>query len=182
MPIDKWNDRYFELGVEYYISGRLAVLCHNMVAGNLLHHALEMFLKAVFRESMTPVELRDTYSHRLRDLWPDFKILAADARLDGFDPLVAELDPWDEIRYPDFVEGDHRSRVKSLDLIRSDVRNKPMKVTKYYHLNLEDFDELFEALVAVMHVGRRYLWMSPLGGRAGIAYREENRHVIATHD
>jgi hypothetical protein len=172
MPVAKWNDRYIRLGVEYYIAGRQAALLQHMVAANLLHHALEMTLKAPFREFMAPGQLANQFGHDLPKLWSEFKFHANDARLDRYDQLVDQLNPWDEFRYPDF----EKTSTLMLEVSRSSIPYQPLKGKTNYVVCLEDFDELFELLVEVMHIGRRWLWI--VIGKAADAYRLKNFHVI----
>ena len=44
--------QYFRFGTQYYVAGRYAALVWLIpVAGNLLHHAIEMYLKGARTES-----------------------------------------------------------------------------------------------------------------------------------
>jgi hypothetical protein len=181
MPIGNWDDHYLEVGVQYYIAGRQAAFWHYMVASNLLHHALEMILKAAFRGYMPP-DLVRSYGHDLPGLWAHFKTEAGDARLDRFDQLVSHLDPWEDIRYPDFdrVAGKYSTRSITLmiEISRSATKSTAPKNSRDYTVCLEDFDELFALLVEVMHVHPKYLWTTIMQQTADV-YRQENRHLIS---
>jgi hypothetical protein len=51
---------FFSTGTQYYVSGRYAVTAGlSPVAGNLLHHAVEMSLKGGLARSMELKELKD---------------------------------------------------------------------------------------------------------------------------
>src|SRR5256885_2139178 len=89
------NDRarmeFFRLGVHYYAAGRFAALNHLIpVAGNLLHHAIEMFLKGALGPVIGLEALRNT-RHDLNRIWTTFK---ENFPIDGpavLDKGVAEL-------------------------------------------------------------------------------------------
>jgi hypothetical protein len=183
MPVGDWNHHYFDLGVEYYVAGRQAASLQHLVSANLLHHALEMFLKAPFRELMTGPELRQKYGHKLISLWGDFKSLADQEDLTRFDELVADLNKWEEVRYPDFdvvakKENAH-GVTRTMERFRSSARTSNPRDSVFYTFCLEEFDDLFVQLVRVMRINPAWLWKTVLRGQAGEAYRKDNRHMMA---
>ena len=91
-----------KVGMQYYITGRAAARGHLVpVAGNLLHHAVEMILKADLSRTLPLEEIKKKYGHRLVKTWDAFKNLHASDNLAGFDQLIADLDRFETIRYPD---------------------------------------------------------------------------------
>ncbi len=72
------------------------------VAGNLLHHAIEMYLKGALAEKLSLQQLK-TLSHDLRKIWATFKAQFPDPSLDTFDVLVDSLHAFEELRYPDSI-------------------------------------------------------------------------------
>jgi hypothetical protein len=92
---------FFHLGTQYYVAGRHAVLTRLMpVAANLLHHAVEMYLKGALTPQFTPTELWKKFGHKLGNLWDAFKVNNGGADLDSFDSIIAALDKFEHIRYP----------------------------------------------------------------------------------
>jgi hypothetical protein len=66
--------RYFDLGMQYYVAGRYSVFAGLApVCGNLLHHAVEMFLKGYVAHRARPSLRRKKFRHRLPELWQAFK-------------------------------------------------------------------------------------------------------------
>jgi hypothetical protein len=97
------DSEFMTLGVQYYTIGRSAVLAGLVpVCGNLLHHAVEMFLKAKLSRSRTPQQLKKM-RHKLVVLWNAFKAEFPGEALGQFDDPIAALDRFEEIRYPDSI-------------------------------------------------------------------------------
>jgi hypothetical protein len=72
------------------------------VYGNLLHHAVEHYLKAALAKTMSPEKLKSR-GHKLKRLWQDFRASgpgAADS-LSRFDSTIRALDRFERVRYPD---------------------------------------------------------------------------------
>jgi hypothetical protein len=99
---------------QYYVAGRLAARAGLVpVYGNLLHHAVEMYLKTALAGLLEPevdgedgvVQLR-AYGHDLQKLWQRYKSEQADAELDRFDPTIHALHEFEELRYPDKIPHD----------------------------------------------------------------------------
>ena len=71
---------FARLAGQYLVSGRFAALAHCLpVAGNLLHHSIEMFLKCVLVKSLTLSELK-RLGHNLNTLWARFAELHPDPK------------------------------------------------------------------------------------------------------
>jgi hypothetical protein len=137
----------FEQGLEYYISGRHAVFSGlNHIAGNLLHHAIEMLLKGNLLSHFTLRQLRSQFGHDIEKLWNEFKARSS-ASLTGFDNVIMDLNKFEEIRYPD------KSLIDGLALSIS-----PTQATKvigaggqqhnvpYYYLTWEEIDQLVKII------------------------------------
>src|SRR6266567_5390434 len=105
MPNSGLNDRaradFFRLGMHYYIVGRFATLTGLFpMAGNLLHHAIEMFLKGALVRVIGLDALR-TIGHDLNRLWQAFKSHFPFAEAASFDKPIAEMHRFERLRYPD---------------------------------------------------------------------------------
>jgi hypothetical protein len=146
MPDDS-RSRYFSLAVQYYIAGRFAVHAGlNPVAGNLLHHAIELALKGGLARSTSSEDLKK-YEHSLNRLWRDFKLGVNDPRFHRLDRIVSELDQFEAIRYPEHIE---HGMFASIAPFRreQDVKESarlPSPVPRY-KLYLPEIDELLDAV------------------------------------
>lgn len=104
MPMSA-DEEFMGLGVQYYIAARYAALARLLpVCGNLYHHALEMFLKAGLSRKHSLESLRSKkFRHKLIDIWNAFKADFPSPELLQFDTTIADIDDFEEIRYPDKV-------------------------------------------------------------------------------
>src|SRR4051812_553060 len=90
------KSEFFSTGMQYYVSGRYAVIAGLIpVAGNLLHHAVEMFLKGGLASSMELNRLK-RLGHHLPKTWNAFKDRLARNGFERFDPVVASLHAFEE--------------------------------------------------------------------------------------
>ena len=91
-------------GVNYYVAGRYALFARlTPTAGNLLHHAIEMFLKGALGKTGKSLEELEELRYKLPKIWNEFKTNFPEHSLDAFDPLICELHKFEEIRYPDVL-------------------------------------------------------------------------------
>ena len=105
MPFSDLAENYWRLGLDYYIAARYSVLVRlTPTAGNQFHHAVEMLLKGDLADTTSASERRNL-GHKLSKVWRAFKDKAADSTLDQFDATVAELDKFEDIRYPENLVG-----------------------------------------------------------------------------
>ena len=171
---------FFEIATQYYITGRFATHGQFLpVAGNLLHHSIEMYLKGALSE-WTPLEKLRDMQHNLPRLWKAFKDRLEDHRLDAFDSTINELHRFERIRYPDRLISEGAESTISL---RSDMRVRSesggLLPLPSYNLVLEDADQLVKNIFEKAHANppfytqrlgehaRRYLGLNnfhPLGG------------------
>jgi hypothetical protein len=96
-----------EYGMHYYIAGRFAAHARfSVVCASLLHHAVELLIKACLAETDTATQIREygyrhSYSHSLDKLWAEFRRRNSTQDLQSYDKVIAELDKFEDIRYPD---------------------------------------------------------------------------------
>ena len=131
---------FARLAAQYHASGRFAALSHCIpVAGNLLHHSIEMFLKCVLVKTLTLNELK-TLGHNLTILWNRFTQIHPNPTHAAPDSSVAELEKFERLRYPDSVvlEGMQVSFV----ITRAQFSPLPAGPQPPYHLVLEDIDAI----------------------------------------
>ena len=89
---DRTQNHFFGLATQYYICGRFAVTAHTMpVGGNLLHHAIEMYLKGALALHLPMPELKKLH-HGLKTIWRVFQDRFKDGDVSSLNAVVIELD------------------------------------------------------------------------------------------
>lgn len=186
---DWQQDQFVAAGVQYYIAARGAALAGLMpVSGNLVHHAIEMLAKAGIIKHRASGSFEQTQDklmglgHKLRAIWAELQVCYPNAQFSGRDSLVAYLDRWEDIRYPD-PDGLTGATGMAMSIPRrkgqEPVAIDPRGPTTEYYLNLEDCDELikemWQALGFTAARFRHYLHMSKY---ASDVYSEDNLHQI----
>lgn len=129
------------LAVQYLVAGRSSAICQLVpVSGNLLHHAVELILKALL---VRGVGLRGVFKlgHSLPKIWD--AVIAQHPQLDSPErkQTIDELDQFERLRYPD-------NMLKSGAAIRFGWDRGPKMATMTvpaYELVMSDIDELFRA-------------------------------------
>jgi hypothetical protein len=175
--------------VKYYIAARGAALAGLMpVSGNLFHHAIEMLAKAgIIKHNATgsfgqTQEKLFSLGHKLKAVWTEFKLCHPKASLSVFDALVAYLDRWEEIRYPDPDRLSGKSGMAmSIGRRKGQQPSAQMptgQVAEYF-LNLEECDELVKAMwLALGFPPTRFRHCLHMSKYASDVYAEDNLHPI----
>jgi hypothetical protein len=168
-------------GLEYYVAGRFSALSAKslVVAGNILHHAIEMLLKGAIclRGSYTRQQIR-AMGHDLRRAWKAFKKTCPDRRLDALDAAIKRLDKFEELRYPDKVMSS--GMMGNFILKREHVASthvsgpKAASLPKYTYI-MEDVDELVKLIFDVAKVNPQFF---PMYGDAPAMLRKDNDHPV----
>lgn len=142
------------LAVQYFVAGRAAAI-HQLipVQGNLLHHAVEMAMKAALASTISLKELKGL-SHQLPRIWGKFKAtLSSDAS--RFDSTVEELHRFEELRYPDSLVAN--GALMDFALFREHVgKASGTAPVPHYTLILEDVDELMEFIFISANISPRF--------------------------
>jgi hypothetical protein len=153
-PIDANNRlgrEFINYGFQYYVAGRCAVATSlNPVAANLIHHAVEMFLKAGLCAHTNERQRRDL-GHDLTRLMDEFKLhFDPEGNLAQFDDRLRELQKYEDIRYP---EGTMRSGAIGLYLQfggapmpREPVMLSGRSDLEEYRLVMSEIDALVKAV------------------------------------
>ena len=166
---------FARLATQYHAAGRFAALSHCIpVAGNLLHHSIEMFLKCVLVKSLSLKELK-ALGHNLTILWSRFTQLHPHPTHAALDSAVAELERFERLRYPDSVvlEGMQVSFVVS----KAHYSPLPAGPQPPYHLVLEDIDNI--AKIAAQASGLdRVAFTSGLSEQALQYLQIHNAHTL----
>jgi hypothetical protein len=148
---------FFSAATQYYVSGRYAVLAGLVpVAGNLLHHAIEMYLKGGLSKAMTLDQLK-VLRHNLPKVWASFKAQAQDPTLNNFDALMSSLSAFEELRYPDSILA--RGMAVTIGVNRlPDFGSAPTSavLAPKYELYLEEIDALVNKIFEIVSVNQAF--------------------------
>jgi hypothetical protein len=137
----EWEE-FFKTAGQYYVAGRFAAFAGFIpVTGNLLHHAVELYLKGgLSKQGMSLVDLKKL-GHSLPNIWTKFKSTFNDPALDKFDSLISSLHRFEDIRYPDLIVQDG---MQAMINIVKQVPPNPLSgpLLPRYDLCVQDLDEL----------------------------------------
>ncbi len=148
----------FATGLEYYVAGRCAARCHlSRVAGNILHHAIEMLLKSELAKQARLDELKSKYGHKLDRLSRTVKERHPDEDLARFDQLVVGLDGFETVRYPnDYMK---RGAAFSIDWSPATMTSEQIgPAVPHYALRMAEIDALVARLFKICHMNPKYFW------------------------
>src|SRR5262249_10278527 len=145
---------------QHYVAGRwMARVCAGLEpsCANVLHHAVELFLKGALVGRRTIKELRDML-HRLEQLWDAYKAtLPENVSLARFDATIEDLDRFWGIRYPDEIV-QHGFSILLNAGRQATVWNDPaVRMPPLYRLEVAEVDDLVVEILRAIQVNRRYL-------------------------
>ena len=140
-------------GIQYYVAGRFAAASgFTPVLANLLHHAVELFLKACLAHD-DPIERirqyrngRTGYRHNLPLLWKEFKKRNPAVARPEFDPIIEALHKFDEIRYPEQLIDGGATIIIAIFAVEGQPREVREEEQTLYVLKLPQIDELMGLL------------------------------------
>jgi hypothetical protein len=156
IPTDRLKGKYYDFGFQYYVAGRCAVASLlQPVAGNLFHHAIEMLLKGALFGHVGKRKLRDM-GHELESIWKAFKArYAAGPNLQHFDAVIAELNKFEEIRYPEKIV---RGSVTVFGFGKPTIRALGGSVPAY-NLSVGEIDSLVKAICEAANINAKAFTM-----------------------
>jgi hypothetical protein len=140
---------FYKFALDYYITGRAAVLCRNdFVTGNLFHHAVEMLLKGQLSKTIPLGELKSPkkFGHDLQKLWTAFKTHFSSKNLAEFDAMIAELNKFENIRYPDEILAHGVCLSPSFGRNKPLINQDPSVRVPEYQMAVGDIDAFFAKL------------------------------------
>lgn len=166
--------QFFRAATHYYIAGRYAAIAQlSPLAGNLLHHAIEMYLKGTLSKTTSLDELKKL-SHNLPKIWEAFKIQAGDRALASFDPVLSSLDAFEELRYPNSILA--RGMAAAVGVSRGaapPLRAMTSRPEPTYEVYLEETDALVGRIFEVASVNPAFFFAG-LTRRAREYLKESN--------
>lgn len=147
-----WQQQFWQIGLEHYVNGRRSYYDALIFTGGIsFHHAIEYLLKGQLVET-EPMDRLKKYGHSLAKSWEAVKRLIP-ADLSAFDPLIAMLDKFEDIRYPG------NPRVTGPMMLSIDFGPPPRFVeckaegavprAEQYHADLNQIDALVAKLMQV---------------------------------
>jgi hypothetical protein len=147
--VNRTDYLFISAGMHYYVAGRYAVFAGlNPTAANLLHHAIEMALKGALAKKGMDLRALKRLSHDLPEIWRQF---TAQYGIDSstFDGVIAELQKFETIRYPDEI-------VKH-GLASAISRGKPSPPSGHttHALWLGEIDELMDKVFTVASISHK---------------------------
>jgi hypothetical protein len=122
------------------------------IAGNLLHHAFEMFLKGALSPDSSLQQLKKI-GHDLVTLWQSLKKQNPSGPPPGLEATLRELDKFEDLRYPDRV-------LQSEILMWHEFKHETgmvlteaeLKRRNQYTLRIADIDNIVRFLFVVAQV------------------------------
>ncbi len=167
-----------ELAMQYYASGRFAAINGMLpVCGNLLHHAVEMFLKGALARRLDRAALYGL-KHDLKKIWKRTKLEFPGTELSSFDASIFRLDLFERIRYPDNLV-DEGGTIQ-IDIHRNAwvPSHEDKKTTpRMYNFVLEDIDELVKVIFGFASLNPLF-FSGGMKRQAFAMINDSNRHPI----
>ena len=163
---------------QYYASGRFATINAMVpVCGNLLHHAVEMFLKGALARRIDLKGLKKL-DHNLTRIWRRTKSEFPTADLSPFDVAIENLNRFEQIRYPDDLikEG----ATMHIDIHRNELvlsRENHTRPEPLYNFVLEDVDELVKVIFGYASLNPAF-FSGGMKRDALAMINDSNRHQI----
>ena len=167
----------FQLATQYYASGRFAALSGILpVCGNLLHHAIEMYLKGALASVLDLTAMR-ALNHNLVQIWGRTKQSYPASNLGRFDDTINRLNLFDRLRYPDAVL--REGAQMRLTRLRSEWLPMPnaTRPEPDYDLVLEEIDELVKVIFSFANLNPTF-FTAGLNSRALAILSEQNLHAV----
>jgi len=178
--------QFLNLSFEYYLSGRFAAINRLRIAPNLMHHAVELLIKyTLLKQKPAPQQsdgardLQGRYRHDLRALWAAYKPSVAQADLGRFDPVIADLDRWEKLRYGGFPSGVPVTMIFDRSTTRGPRTSDGAGPQDVYVFALQEVDDLYAAMISAGNInppalGLRYQTLPVVREW----YEQENQHVF----
>lgn len=168
-----------DLSLQHYAAGRFAALNRlHRVAPNLLHHAVELILKAALARDHSLDTLKCKYGHDLQGLWQTVTEVNPSLKTAPRDQAIVALGKFEALRYPDLLI----SQGASISISFESGKNPTISGSRpssgpRYEFNLEDIDELWATLFHNSGANPA-AFLQHLSAGAREALEAQNRHTI----
>jgi hypothetical protein len=149
---------FFRMGFEYYVLGRFGFFGRlYAVAGNTLHHAVEMLLKGSLASSLS-LEDVTAFCHNLPTLWDSFRKANPGASIPpACDKAIGKLHQFERIRYPDVAVTSGLAVAMAVgETSRGQVKSGRGRILPKYALSLKAVDQLTALILDVSGVNPRF--------------------------
>jgi hypothetical protein len=138
-----------EYGLQYYVTGRFASANRfTPVSANILHHAVELLLKACLAHDDTLEKIRDYwhpkkgYGHDIIRLWEAFKARRPAPVPAEFDAIINGLHAFEDIRYPETLIREGATISIGIFEVKDPILSNGRIPEKSYTLMLPQIDRL----------------------------------------
>jgi hypothetical protein len=134
---------YFDTALQYQIAARFATIVGmSPVAGNLFHHAIEMYLKGALCKVLDEAQRR-RLGHDLKRIWRRYKRQNPDPVLTKFNRTISDLHNFERIRYPEDII--YRGMESVIGFVREPGFAGTGPIARY-QLVVDELDELVQFL------------------------------------
>lgn len=158
------QQNFGETGLQYFISGRFSFFCGFSVTGNLLHHAVEMFLKMAMAKYFSDNQFKNVFRHNLKRLWKEFKNKNKHVDLKKYDQAVKDLNKWENIRYP---TTEYKLLLQGLSRSTAPKKNRRGPTPNCYVVWLNEVDELVRTIFDISSISPKRFNRVFIGTEAG---------------
>jgi HEPN domain-containing protein len=159
---DRLQMEYFRTALHYYVLGRYATTARlSPTPGNLIHHAIEFFLKAALIEKLDEAARRNKFRHNLGKLWRRYKRERNDPALDKFNQTISDINKFERIRYPE--EMLRLGMLAEIGPVRNTFTPPPGRrqpKAARYQLALDEVDELVKLILQIENVNPTFYTQS----------------------
>ena len=174
---------YFRTALNYYILGRYATTAQfSPIPGNLIHLAVEFFLKAALIEQLDEPARRNKFRHNLQKLWQHYKRQRNNPALNKFNQTISDINKFERIRYPEEIF--RLGMLAEIGPVRNTFELPPgMKRPKAerYQLALDEVDELVSLMFEIEGINPQ-AYIGPMGLDAKRYLNHRNKFPLINPD
>lgn len=179
---ESFRERYWmfatRYGLQYYVSGRFATANRfTPVCANLLHHAVELLLKACLSYD-DPLDMilkygdwKKGYGHNILLLWTAFKERRPAAVPAEFDAIIEALHEFEDIRYPENLIRNGARISIGLFVVEEPIQSNDQMLEPSYVLMLPQIDRLVGLLFEASHANPE-VFLREITDEQGLKYYE----------
>ena len=176
---ERLKESFADYGTQYYVAGRLTAKSGLLPAyGNLLHHAVELYLKSALIPTLTLADMKSRkYGHNLGALWERYRRMVNDPALDRFDSTIAALHDFESIRYPDEIVEKGMQCWVTWTSAQVTTASGPAADVPNYQVIISEIDELVLEILNHASVNPKFFMVRihDKDARAALAY--QNAHA-----